>query len=119
MGCCSSKFEGEGRTLGSAPAPVKPAPSQGQRLGSGSSPAPQSNTPTASANADREARAKAAEERIKSTQSKGAPTQGKLSKQLEQQRANPHAGNDDDAPQRVVVSSLSCPHAPLSLTMRF
>src|SRR5690348_3360732 len=97
MGSCfsSNKFEGEGRTLGSAPA--TPAPAQpstsGQRLG-GSAPPRSTQAATSSSSsapgtsdADREARAKAAEKRMSQLAAKGTPSQGKLSKQLEQQKS--------------------------------
>ncbi|PWZ01785.1 hypothetical protein BCV70DRAFT_235478 [Testicularia cyperi] len=119
MGSClsSTKFKGQGHTLGSgasttpsnattaaAPAaiPSGAAKSQGNRLG-GAIPN-HSNIPSAgaaSSSDDREARARAAEQRMKQDARKGAPAQGSLSKQLGDRRANPQASKDD-VPDRVV-----------------
>lgn len=119
MGSCfsSNKFQGEGHTLGSssaAPAAAQPAQSTGgQRLG-GAAPASASQPGTNSASAggasstDREARARAAERRMSQQATKGTPSQGKLSKQLEEQKTtNALASGKDTEPERVVVSTPS------------
>ncbi|KAF6767056.1 hypothetical protein PSEUBRA_002202 [Kalmanozyma brasiliensis GHG001] len=113
MGSCMSTtktFQGEGRTLNEPPS-TRPATAvdagAGRRLGSSSSTAPtSSHAPPASStsDADREARARAAEQRMKQQAAKGAPTQGKLSRQLQEQQAtNPlDPKNRQEEPQRVV-----------------
>nr|CDI55720.1 putative protein [Melanopsichium pennsylvanicum 4] len=122
MGSCLSTnktFQGEGRTLNDS-SPARTAQSHsnptasnpGRKLGGS---APPASTATAlntngggdsTSDADRETRARAAERRMSQQATKGLPSgQGKLSKQLEQQKhANPHELPDanKDAVQRVV-----------------
>lgn len=126
MGSCfstSKTFSGEGRTLNEPSTSSQPhnkdsGNSGGRRLGGDPSQPPSaviaaaSSSPGTTTDADREARAKAAERRMNQQAAKGAPASGKLSKQLEQQKAtNPHNLGDQNEPERVVVSISLSPHS--------